>query len=357
MRTFPGLILRRFVALVLMNLSLTPSSTQATSLPGVDEAVAYSSQTPNSAIIIVQGSTVLAESYSAPATAETSFRLASIAKNVWGITALAAVQDGWLRLDEHVGAVISEWHDLPGKKAVHVRNLLNMNSGLNPGFQELYGATPPNSHLTAVGLPMKHGVGEFFEYGPANMEVFGEFFRRRLAARKLTPLTYVERRLFAPLGVTYDEWKQDDAGNLRMSAGIKMTARNLLRLGEFVLHRGIVHQKHLIAADLFNELAHGSPSNRNYSLTFWLNRSCSEKNTKEEDVERILASTKIEVDWNSICFAHDAPSDMLVMLGSGNKRVYIVPSLNTVIVRLADDSGFRDNVFWSLLSKSPQRKK
>jgi hypothetical protein len=52
--------------------------------------------------------------------------------------------------------------------------------------------------------------------------------------------------------------------------------------------------------------------------------------------------------------APDAPADMIMALGKDDKKIYVVPSLNVVVVRLGDAAGnitlgpsSFDNEFWA----------
>ena len=54
--------------------------------------------------------------------------------------------------------------------------------------------------------------------------------------------------------------------------------------------------------------------------------------------------------------APEAPADMLMALGKDDKKIYVVPSLDLVVVRHGDDDGTSvagpssfDNAFWAKL--------
>jgi hypothetical protein len=55
-------------------------------------------------------------------------------------------------------------------------------------------------------------------------------------------------------------------------------------------------------------------------------------------------------DWHGVCISKAAPSDMVVGLGSNYHRLFVIPSLNAVIVRqAAGASRFSDAHFLRLL--------
>ena len=220
---------------------------------------------------------------------------------------------------------------------------------MQPGFKEIYLHKPWDAPRTAVSLPIMEPPGAAFQYGPANMEIFGELLKRILKPHRLTPLQYLQERLLRPLGIEYGEWKTDRSGNPQMSAGVKMRAHDLLRLGRLVLARGNWEGKQLISSDLFTQALRGSYANPMYGMTFWYNDTMPRSASYEVNVEQALESPERFDAWEGACLAKAAPRDLLAMIGSGNQRVYVVPSHNLVVVRQGYGTQFSDGEFWKLL--------
>ena len=126
-----------------------------------------------------------------------------------------------------------------------------------------------------------------------------------------------------------------------------MTAREWARLGELVLGQGNYHGRRIISADLLREAFASSPANPSYGLTFWLNRQAP--NGQEDDMERMLDLQWQSAQWTGICISKDAPADMVVALGSGYQRLFIIPSLNALIVRQGSHAKFSDAYFLRLV--------
>jgi len=53
--------------------------------------------------------------------------------------------------------------------------------------------------------------------------------------------------------------------------------------------------------------------------------------------------------WNGVCICKDAPADMVVALGSGYQRLFVIPSLKAVIVRQGSNAKFSDAHFLRLV--------
>ena len=70
---------------------------------------------------------------------------------------------------------------------------------------------------------------------------------------------------------------------------------------------------------------------------------------REIDIENMLDLPWQRADWMNICICKDAPADMLVALGSGYQRVFIIPSMNALIVRQGWGAKFSDADFLRLV--------
>jgi hypothetical protein len=91
----------------------------------------------------------------------------------------------------------------------------------------------------------------------------------------------------------------------------------------------------------------GSSANPSYGLTFWLNRQAPDG--READMERMLDLPWQSAEWTNVCICKDAPPDMVVALGSGYQRLFIIPSLKAIIVRQGSNARFSDAHFLRLI--------
>ena len=67
------------------------------------------------------------------------------------------------------------------------------------------------------------------------------------------------------------------------------------------------------------------------------------------DIEKELDLPWERARWDSVCVARSAPADMVIGLGSGYQRLFVIPSINAVIVRQGKDAKFSDGHFLRLL--------
>jgi len=159
--------------------------------------------------------------------------------------------------------------------------------------------------------------------------------------------SYIEGRVLNRLGLGRLNYKKDFLGNPLPATGFELTARAWARLGDLVLERGNYHGRHIVSADLLPEAFAGSQPNPSYGLTFWLNQQAP--NGREVDMERMLDLPWENAQWTSVCICKDAPADMVVALGSGYQRLYIIPSMKAIIVRQGAGAKFSDAHFLRLV--------
>ena len=96
------------------------------------------------------------------------------------------------------------------------------------------------------------------------------------------------------------------------------------------------------------ECFRGTHINPMFGMGFWLNHQAP--NAREVDVEKMLNLPWERQNWHATCLSRQAPKDMIAAIGSGYQRMFIVPSMNVIVVRQGRDDGrFSDAHFLSLL--------
>ncbi len=295
-------------------------------------------------MLVIQNGRTIFEHYANGGSAGGRWPIFSGTKSFWGIAALAAVHDGLFRLDDLVSDTITEWKSDPRKSQITIRQLLSQTDGVE-GASRLQRASIRDRNAMAIRLPIVAEPGSAFIYGPSHLQIFSELLHRKLKGR--STIAYFEAHVSNRLGLHRLNYKKDSLGNPLPATGFELTVREWARLGELVLGNGNYHGRQIVPANLLREAFAGSSANPSYGLTFWLNQQAP--NGREEDMERILDLRWQSAQWTDVCICKDAPADMVVALGSGYQRLFVIPSLKAIIVRQGSNAKFSDAHFLRLV--------
>jgi CubicO group peptidase (beta-lactamase class C family) len=307
-------------------------------------AAKYSESKRGVSMLVMQNGRTIFEHYANGGSARERWPIFSGTKSFWGIAALAAVREGLFKLDDPVSDTITEWKSDPRKSQITIRQLLNQTDGIE-GASRLQRASIRDRNAMAIRLPAVAEPGSVFIYGPSHLQIFSELLRRKLRGR--STIAYLEGHVSNRLGLRRLNYKKDTRGNPLPATGFELTAREWARLGELILGRGNYHGRQIIPAALLREAFAGSPANAAYGLTFWLNQLAP--NGREANIERMLDLPWQSAQWTDVCICKDAPADMVVALGSGYQRLFVIPSLKAIIVRQGSNAKFSDAHFLRLI--------
>lgn len=254
------------------------------------------------ALLVYHRDQLIFEEYFNGWSADKPHRLASGTKSFSGIMAVAAEEDGLLQLDEKVVETIGEWKGDAKKAQITLRQLLTLTSGIEGGE---IGKVP--GYLDALReANAKFRPGSRFQYGPVPFQIFGEIMRRKLQPLNLTVEAYMRKRFLDPIGLRVSEWRKDEAGNVRLPSGVMITAREWAKFGLFIGHRGKFNGKQILSVEAVEKCLVGTRVNRNYGLSFWLG-------------ERGVGA-----------------DDLAMAAGAGKQKLFIVPSLDLLVVQFAE---------------------
>jgi CubicO group peptidase (beta-lactamase class C family) len=198
------------------------------------------------AIVVVDHGRIVAERY-APGFADTTPLLGwSMSKTIVAGLIGMLVKDGKLGLDQS-----GLWPtDGSGRDHVRIADLLAMSSGLR--FNEEYGAVSdittmlylkPDMAGFARDQPLAHPVGEFWSYSSGTAVILSRIVQD--AAGVAAP-SFVNDRLFSPLGMNSATMESDEHGTLVGSSYTYATARDWARYAQFLLQDGVWQGQELL---------------------------------------------------------------------------------------------------------------
>jgi CubicO group peptidase (beta-lactamase class C family) len=301
-------------------------------------AAEYSEAERGIAMLVMVDGRIIFEHYPKNGSPGKTHLLASGTKSFAGILAAAAVQDSLLTYDEPVANTIQEWAMDPRKSGITIRQLLDLSSGIDGGPQ----LTPP-SYAQAVSATIAAGPTEQFLYGPVPFQLFGEIMKRKLSSRGETVGAYLSRRILTPLDIKPSFWRGLPQGEPQLPHGAYLSAREWVKLGEFVRLKGMWKGTQLIPAEHLAELFKGSAVNPAYGMSWWLN----------VDVPPALRRQITQLQ-NNFGGMERVPGleGMVTAAGAFKQRLYVIPSRRMVVVRLGNSVGpqFQDARFLGLLT-------
>ena len=304
----------------------------------------YSARRRGSSLLVVQHGKILLEEYANGAEPHMTHQIYSGTKSFFTMATLVAAQEGLLRLDEPVAATIPEWRGDARRGKITIRDLMNFSDGLDPGFH-LHSDKVADRNSVALRTPAVAAKGTSFTYGPSHGQVLCEVLRRKLAARGMTPFDYLHHKVLNPLGLSAVPHREDIQGNPLVASGFRLTARQWARFGQLLLGSGTVDRRVIVQENWFNQCLRTTRINPMFGLGLWLNNGANNSNARETDIENLLEKKWQEQDWHNRCICRSAPADLMAAVGSGYQRLFVIPSLDLVIVRQGENAHFSDAEF------------
>ena len=314
------------------------------------QAASYSARHAGSSLLVIQNGRVILEDYPNGGSPSAALKIYSGTKSFFCLEALIACQDGFLGLDEPVSLVVSEWRNDPARQKITIRELMNFTSGLDACFR-LHSDQVTDRNAAALRAPLVASRGKAFTYGPSHGQVLCEVLTRKLAERGEIPYSYLQRRILNPLGIGDIEYRKDQKGAPLVASGFRLTARQWARFGVMLLGNGSYQGRRIVTPELLAEAFQGSRANPMFGFGFWTNQAVRKKGAKEVDIEQELATDWNMQDWSLRCISKQAPHDLVAAVGSENQRLYVIPSLDLVVVRQGTGAKFSDADFLRLLLK------
>jgi len=265
-------------------------------------ALEWAGTQQSTAVIIAWRGRIVAERYWRGWTADKDSIIASAGKSVLATVVGRLQTEGRLTLDAPVSQYLGAgWSRSPSTEPrITVRHLLQMTSGLNDSLETV--ASPG---------------GRFYYNNPAYYQLFEVV--TRVTGQDINTAT--RTRLFSPIGMA-STWRFNvDTGEPGFI--LSCTARDMVRFGLLVLSRGRWSGTPVVDSSWVAQMwRQGPPDNGAYGLLWWLNGS---------DGVRLPGPYLLPTQPGML--VPSAPRDLVAALGKGDKKIYVVPSLDLVVVR------------------------
>jgi len=212
-----------------------------------------------------------------------------------------------------------------GRDKITIEHLLTMTSGLdwqewsasysskdNPMIGIWFSDKDPITYI--LDRSMKDEPGTSFTYYGGNMILLGEIIRN---ATGMDIDEFSAKYLFGPLGIdSFDWWNRFDNGVIEAASGLKMTPRDMVKIGAMFLNNGAWKGKQIISEPWVAKSATAFPVNRGIDVP-------------GEDGGKLGYA----YSWWTKQYSDSGQTiNMFLALGWGGQKIMVLPDVNTVVV-------------------------
>ena len=303
----------------------------------LQEASDYAELHGSDSLVIQHNGKIVYENYWNDTKPESLFALHSITKTMNALLMGHAIKDGFIdSVDIPAATFIEEWKG-SNKENIQIRDLLNMASGIqesynfeptSPRIQRIMGLdiVAPNIAAETKGKP-----GTAFLHVNPNSQILGIIIERATGQRFSE---YFSEKIWQPLGARDAFFFVDTHGGMvHTDCCMWASIRDLVRVGEMLMHKGVFKGSQIIPAGWVDEMIKPSKANVNYGMQLWIGKEFVEYRPYDP-------STTIFLNYHSEPFQAD---DVFFLDGLGKKRLYVVPSKSLVILRTGPNSSEWDD--------------
>ncbi len=219
------------------------------------------------AIVIIKNDEVVGQWYFGKPQAP--IEAMSVTKSIAALAIGCLLHDGKIKsLDEPVFDFYPEWKQ-GRKKLITVRQLLSHTSGLqaNPSTEEIYAS--PDFVQLALAAELTSDPGEVFFYNNKAVNLLAGIVQKASGQRMDS---YLDARIFAPMGIQDYRWDTDTVGNVQVMSGLRIQAMDLAKIGQMMAGDGVWQGKRLLDSAWIAEMTAqpGQSQNMTCGLLWWL---------------------------------------------------------------------------------------
>ncbi len=298
--------------------------------PVLDSVVDYADEQESMALIIVRHGQIELEKYWPGYDRESLFNPQSMSKTVLAMAVGMAITDGDIAsVDDPIDQYLEEWRDDP-RGEITVRHLLNMSGGLAqisadyrpvPWSKAVWQHFNIDFNRAIFRLPLVDEPGTQFDYNNNENNLLGLVLERAVGE---SYQNYMGRRIWAAADLAPAFMYLDQpGGNVMKSCCILSRPVDWAKLGLLMLNDGRLGDKQILPPGWAKEMVQPASTTDVYGYQIWLKPDQGMNPYGD-------APDSPRVWWASEPFASD---DLFQFLGHGFQHVWVVPSLDLVVVR------------------------
>ncbi|MCC5950812.1 MAG: serine hydrolase [Acidimicrobiia bacterium] len=264
-------------------------------------------------VVVIREGRLVAEWYASDADQDSWAASWSVAKSFTSALVGIAIDEGLIEsVDEPMTTWYPEWEGSP-REDITLRDVLQMASGLD--FTESYDPADlessdiiqlvlasPDQLTYAADRPELEEPGTVFNYSSGDTLLLSGVLEQ---VTGMSAAEYAEQKLFGPLGIEQVEWWEDAVGTTLTYCCLDTTSRDFARFGQLYLDGGAWQGEQVVPAAWVEVSVEPSPAADYYGFQWWL--------------------TGVRDD--------DLPDDLYSARGHDGQFIYVIPSLDLVVVR------------------------
>ncbi len=292
---------------------------------------------------------------------------ASLAKAlVSGLSLLAAVNDGYLSLDEAACNFIPEWKTDGQKSKITIRQLATHTSGLIdaegtddelkvlreknrhlhfdlPGWKGQFWRKEPDPFtVSRDSTPVNAIPGTTYQYSNPGIALLTYAVTKSMQNTEFHDIrSYLKKRIYDPIGMNENDYQigygqtyeVEGMGMVPGWGGGNFTARSIARIGLLMLHRGNWMGKQLIDSACVKQMVQYSGTALPHTNAKNQMSKSDNLRTEKNPIPATTAGWYSNYDgvWDFV------PRDAFAGGGAGNQHLFVLPGLHLVIVRMGDN--------------------
>jgi CubicO group peptidase (beta-lactamase class C family) len=264
------------------------------------------------AVVVSRGDCASFEYYRKDIGANTRSPVYSVTKSVLSILVGIAIDKGYLRLDERLPEVAPDAFDDsvdPRARDITIRDLLTKTEGFAESGIYATTASYPDADYWRwmLNRPIKYAPGTHFSYDGIGANLLSAILSRAI---KEDVERFAQTNLLNPLRISNYDWLSDASGHLLGESHLRLTARDMAKIGLLFLQHGRWDDKQIVSESFVEDSTTkqndgGPPTNAGYGFLWWIS-------TTKTNLPAFFAA------------------------GSGSQAIYVVPKLNIVVAVSAD---------------------
>ncbi|HLU80511.1 MAG TPA: serine hydrolase [Flavobacteriaceae bacterium] len=232
----------------------------------LDSIVSECDRTNTNALLIYKGKKQVYENYFHKPIQKIDAMSAT--KSVVSIAVLLLLENAYIdSLEQPVYTIYPEWNQ-GNKKKITIQHLLEHTSGLQNVSNAGIEVEPAlNVVQLALSAELDDLPGSKFSYNNKACNLLAGIIEQT-TNMKLDE--FLDKHLFAPMGIRDYNWRKDSSGNPYAMAGLEILPADFAKIGLLLLNNGKWNGRQIISEKGIQTMIESSEKNKKYGMQWWL---------------------------------------------------------------------------------------